>query len=333
MTYASVKEEAAEPSPAGPQVRSHVARSRKRSPSRSTVDVGIVGVPERGPTEEKCAGRLSPSGRTIRVGGAGSSSPRPAKLAAKCDTRTATDSRATGSTQPAPIAHTRPQNRRPRAAMHVATTYAAAAETGRGSVSPEDMLDDRGGAQSRTVADARDATANTPTDLEPRPASGPQLHTRARDAPDVDSAPGYGETSPKSTKRARIRPVARSGVSPPLLPASVSPRSEAEQTDRPRRNANPINSRPSERRTPWSASIPADPATRPTRARSKTGADDALDGRPSESPPGVKRDTEPAEATVIRIRTERCLGHAASSRLNAFDIIAGGTKKLTAQTR
>ncbi|KWU45160.1 hypothetical protein RHOSPDRAFT_33102 [Rhodotorula sp. JG-1b] len=215
----------------------------------------------------------------------------------------------------------RARSRRPRAALAVATAMSL-------SRSPADALVRAHGAPSLSLAEP----SSNPTTLAPGPSSraSKQSGTRPRTRKPQQSRDESTHTvlSPKPKKRARLRPVPQS----PLSSLQVPRMAEADRAEPPLQPVDPAASRHIEKRP---SSLSPRPKA-PTRSRNPGSSYRVppVPGEPIPAPPAsASRASDPGAAEAVKIHTDRCYRHAASHPLNAFDILAGGTKKLSMQAR
>mgnify|MGYP006996943056 FL=1 len=225
----------------------------------------------------------------------------------------------------------RAQARRPRAALAVSAMSVPAPESRLKSVSSGDALDHVHGVPSPPTAAEMSSHLIIPA-ADERSSAPKQSETRARTREPQRSGDKSTHTvlSPKPKKRARLRPA------PQSPPSSIreSGMAEADGAEPPLEPVDPAAaSRRFEKRPPPTSPWPT-PPTRSRNARSNHLAP-SVPGVRFPAPPlaSASRASNPGEADVVKIRTDRCYGHAASHPLNAFDIVAGGTKMLAMQAR
>lgn len=223
----------------------------------------------------------------------------------------------------------RAQARRPRAALAVTNMSVPAPENQPKSTAPEDALDPVPGGFSSPTAAETSSHLKIPAAEALRAPKQSGTRGRTREPQQSRDKPAHTVLSPKPKKRVRLRLIPQLALSS----TQESGMAEADGANPRPQPVDPAASRHVEKRPSPTSARPKAP-TRSRNAGSSRMAPPSPDERvPAPPLASACRASDPGEADVVKIRTDRCLGHASSHPLNAFDIVAGGTKKLAMQAR
>lgn len=309
------------------EISPHGSSTTQSSDSRTRKAADIVDSRGDGPATTTLRNSPRPPRKRARVVASG----EPPRERISADESTQVDAaRATEAPHSLPSSiPPRAQARRPRAALAVTATSVPAPESRPKSISPEDALDRARGVLSSPAAAETSSNLTIPA-TAPLSRTSRQSGTRPRTREPQQSRNKSTHTvlSPTPKRRACLRPVPQ----PPLSSTQESGTAERDRAKLRRQPVDPTSSRHADKRPS------------PTLARSKPLSRSRNPGSSRRAPPvpdepvpaplaSASRASDLGEAEVVKIRTDRCFGHAASHPLNAFDIVAGGTKKLAMQAR